>query len=71
MTEKPPTVRRLTVRLGEDAFGEEALVSTHDIGKFRAVRAAVLVDGEAAVLSRQAVDVLGVREGDLVKVKSA
>lgn len=63
--------KRLTVRLGEDAFGEEALVSTHDIGKFRAVRAAVLVDGEAAVLSRQAVDVLGVREGDLVKVKSA
>ena len=29
-----------------------------------------LVDGEAAVLSRQAAEVLGVREGDLVKVKA-
>lgn len=63
--------KRLTVKLGEDAFGEEALVSTHDIAKFRAVRAPVLVDGETAVLSRQAIEVLGVREGDLVKVKAA
>jgi len=62
--------RRLTVRLGEDAFGEEALVSTHDIARFRAVRAPVLVDGEAAVLSRQAAEVLGVKDGDLVKVKA-
>ena len=30
--------RRLTVRLGEDAFGEEALISTCNIGRFRAVR---------------------------------
>lgn len=63
--------RRLAVRLGEDAFGEEALISTHDIAKFRAIRAPVLVDGETAVLSRQAIEVLGVREGDLVKVKAA
>jgi arginine N-succinyltransferase len=62
--------RRLKVRLGEDTFGEEALVSTHDVAKFRAVRAPVLVDGEAAVLSRQAAEVLRVREGDLVKVKA-
>ncbi len=62
--------RRLTVRLGDDAFGEAALVSTADVGKFRAVRAPVLVDGEAAVLSREAAEVLGVREGDLVKVKA-
>jgi arginine N-succinyltransferase len=62
--------RRLTVRLGEDAFGEEALVSTGEIGRFRAVRAPVLVDHEHAVLSREAVEVLGVREGDSVKVKA-
>ena len=62
--------RRLTVRLGEDAFGEEALVSTGEIGRFRAVRAPVLVDHEHAVLSREAAEVLGVREGESVKVKA-
>lgn len=61
--------RRLTVRLGEDAFGEEVLVCTGEIGRFRAVRAPVLVDHEHAVLSREAAEVLGVREGDSVKVK--
>jgi arginine N-succinyltransferase len=62
--------RRLTVKLGEDAFGEEALVSTADISRFRAVRTPVLIDGEAAVLSREAAEVLGVREGEVVRVKS-
>jgi arginine N-succinyltransferase len=62
--------RRLTVRLGEDAFGEEVLVCTGEIGRFRAVRAPVLVDHEHVVLSREAAEVLGVREGDSVKVKS-
>jgi arginine N-succinyltransferase len=62
--------RRLTVRLGEDALGEEALISTCDIGRFRAVRTPVLVDGESAVLSREAAQVLGVREGESVKVKA-
>lgn len=62
--------RRLTVKLGEDSFGEEALVSTAEIGRFRAVRAPVLIDGEAAVLSREAAEVLGVREGEVVRVKS-
>ncbi len=62
--------RRLAVRFGEDAFGEEALVSTGEIARFRAVRAPVLVDGDVAVLSRDAAEVLGVREGESVKVKS-
>ncbi|MFZ5670048.1 MAG: arginine N-succinyltransferase [Pseudomonadota bacterium] len=62
--------RRLTVKLGEDAFGEEALVSTAEVARFRAVRAPVLVDGEAAVLSRAAAGLLGVREGESVKVKA-
>jgi hypothetical protein len=30
----------------------------------------VLIDGEAAVLSRDAANVLGVREGEAVRVKS-
>ena len=38
--------------------------------RFRAVRAPVLVDHEHAVLSREAAEVLGVREGDSVKVKA-
>jgi len=62
--------RRLTVRLGEDEPGEEALVSTDDIGRFRAVRAPVRVEGDAAVISRDAAEVLGVREGESVKVKA-
>lgn len=62
--------RRLTVKLGEDSFGEEALVSTADISRFRAVRTPVLIDGETAVLSREAAEVLGVREGEVVRVKS-
>ncbi len=62
--------RRLSVKLGEDAFGEEALVSTAEIGRFRAVRAPVLVDHDSAILSRDAAEVLGVREGEIVKVKA-
>ena len=62
--------RRLRVKIGEDAFGEEALISTTDVARFRAVRAAVLIDGEAAILDREAADALGVSEGDHVRVKA-
>jgi arginine N-succinyltransferase len=62
--------RRLTVRLGEDTFGEEALVSAGEIARFRAVRAPVLIDGEAAVISRAAAEVLRVSEGEVVRVKA-
>jgi arginine N-succinyltransferase len=62
--------KRLRVKIGEDAFGEEALISTTDISRFRAVRAAVLIDGEAAILDREAADALGVSEGDQVRVKA-
>lgn len=62
--------RRLRVKLGEDAFGEEALISSTDVARFRAVRAAVLIDGEAAILDRATADALGVGEGDHVRVKA-
>ncbi|AYV48338.1 arginine N-succinyltransferase [Caulobacter flavus] len=62
--------RRLRVKIGEDAFGEEALISSTEVSRFRAVRAAVLIDGEAAILDRAAADALGVGEGDHVRVKA-
>ncbi|MDB5432145.1 MAG: arginine N-succinyltransferase [Caulobacter sp.] len=62
--------RRLTVRLGEDTFGEEALVSSGEIARFRSVRAPVLIDGEAAVISKAAAQVLQVGEGEVVRVKA-
>lgn len=62
--------RRLRLKLGEDAFGEEALISTGAIGAFRAVRAPVLIDGDTAILSREAVDALRLSEGDMVRVKA-
>ncbi len=62
--------KRLRVKLGEDAFGEEALVSTGAVARFRAVRAPVLIDGETAILGREALAALGVRDGDMVRVKA-
>ncbi|MET0336867.1 MAG: arginine N-succinyltransferase, partial [Caulobacter sp.] len=62
--------RALRVKIGEDAFGEEALVSTGAVARFRAVRAPVLIDGEAAILGRDAAQALGVGEGDMVRVKA-
>ena len=62
--------RRLRLKLGEDAYGEEALVSTGDIGKFRSVRAPVLIDGETAILGRDAAKALQLSEGDMVRVKA-
>ncbi|ADG11054.1 arginine N-succinyltransferase [Caulobacter segnis] len=62
--------KRLRVKLGEDAFGEEALISTGDVARFRAIRAPVLIDGDAAILGREALDALGVCEGEVVRVKA-
>ncbi|WP_269716761.1 arginine N-succinyltransferase [Caulobacter sp. NIBR2454] len=60
----------MKIAAGDDGFGEELLVSTSRIGGFRAVRSAVLIDGDRAILSREAIDALGVREGDNVRVKA-
>jgi arginine N-succinyltransferase len=62
--------KRLRVKAGEDAFGEEALISTGEVARFRAVRAPVLIDGETAILGRDAMDALGVSEGEVVRVKA-
>jgi arginine N-succinyltransferase len=62
--------RRLRVRIGEDAFGEVALVTTAEIARFRGVRAPVLIDGDSAVISREAAEVLRVGEGEAVRVKT-
>jgi arginine N-succinyltransferase len=64
--------RRLTVAIGtdEEAYGEEALVSTTAIGGFRAVRTPILIDGVKAIMSREAADALKLGEGEAVSVKS-
>jgi len=62
--------KRLRVKIGEDAVGEVGLVSTHEIARFRSVRVPVLVDGETAVISLDAAEVLRVREGEAVRVKT-
>ncbi|WP_369060170.1 arginine N-succinyltransferase [Caulobacter sp. 73W] len=62
--------RVLKAAVGDDDFGEEVLVSTSRVAGFRAVRAPVLIDGERAVLSREAMEALGVREGHNVRVKA-
>jgi arginine N-succinyltransferase len=61
--------RTLRVRVGE-AAGYEALVSTDSIERFRAVHTPVVIDGETAVISRQAAEALRVAEGDRVRVKT-
>jgi arginine N-succinyltransferase len=61
--------KRLRVKIGE-VGGEEGLVSTHEIARFRAVRTSVLVEGEAATISKAAADTLRVREGEAVRVKT-
>ncbi len=64
--------QRLTVAIGtdEEAYGEEALVSTTAIGGFRAVRTPVLIDGVKAIMSREAAEALRLGEGEAVSVKS-
>jgi len=62
--------KRLRVKAGEDAFGEEALISTGEVARFRAIRTSVLIDGDTAILGRDAIDALGVCEGEVVRVKA-
>jgi arginine N-succinyltransferase len=61
--------RRMRVKIGSDADGEPGLVSTEEVARFRAVRVPVLVDGDAAVISKEAAETLRVREGEAVRVK--
>lgn len=61
--------RRMRLRLG-DVAGEEALVSTHEIGRFRAVRVPAAVEGETVMVSKEAAEALRVRPGEAVRVKA-
>jgi arginine N-succinyltransferase len=58
-----------TVQIGTDIAASEALVSSGRLEAFRAVRAPVAIEAETATLSRDVADVLGVRNGDLIRIK--
>ena len=57
------------VRIGSDIAADEALISSGRLEAFRAVRAPVAINSETATLSREVADVLGVRNGDLIRIK--
>ena len=61
--------RWFRARVG-DIEGSEALVSAGEIQRFRAVRTATAIKDEQATISRDAAEVLGVREGDRIRVKA-
>ena len=58
-----------TVQIGTDINASEALISSGRLEAFRAVRAPVSIDLETAALSRDVAEVLGVRNGDLIRIK--
>ena len=60
----------LKVRIGEDGYGEDALIARTGLSRFRAVRAPVMIDGEVVVLSREVAEALGVQAGETVRVKT-
>jgi arginine N-succinyltransferase len=57
------------VQIGTDVNASEALISSGRLEAFRAVRAPVAIDSETAALSRDVAEVLGVRNGDLIRIK--
>jgi arginine N-succinyltransferase len=63
--------RRLTVRVqAGGVHGPDGLISTPAAQGFRAVRAPVIIDDKEVVLGVDAVNVLGVEEGDMVQVRT-
>jgi arginine N-succinyltransferase len=62
------TSRKLTARRVETPMGQPMLVSKDIIGDFRAVRAPVGFEDDFALLSCHAAKVLGVEDGDQVRV---
>lgn len=63
--------RRLVVRLVDGLDHETtSLVSVDDIENFRATRAAVTVEDEQVLMTRDVADLLRVKAGDLVRVKA-
>lgn len=62
--------RRMRVKIGAPDTEDAGLVSTHEIARFRSVRVPVAVDGDVAVISKEAAEALGVRNGEAVRVKT-
>ncbi|HEX5776734.1 MAG TPA: arginine N-succinyltransferase, partial [Caulobacteraceae bacterium] len=62
--------QRVRVKIGAVEGDEVELVTTHEIGRFRAVRVPVAVDGDTAVISKEAAEALRVKPGEAVRVKT-
>lgn len=60
---------RLAARRGDVGGAAEQLVSVDAIGTFRAVRASVRIDADAAILDGEAMEALRIAEGDMVRVR--
>ena len=61
--------QRMRVKIGAVEGDDAALVTTHEIARFRAARVPVAVDGDTAVISSEAAEALRVRPGEAVRVK--
>jgi arginine N-succinyltransferase len=61
--------RRLRLKIGSPDSEDVALVTTHEIGRFRGVRVPVRIEGETAVVTPEAAQALKARGGDVVRVK--
>ncbi|WP_374275296.1 arginine N-succinyltransferase [Brevundimonas sp.] len=63
--------RPLTVRIEAEVEAElPALISTAGVADFRAVRQKAVIDGDTALIGRDAAEALKVKAGDVVRVKS-
>ena len=62
--------RNLRVEIGTREDGPAGVISTTTLRDFRAVRGAVVVEGETVVLTQAMADALRVAAGDIVRVKS-
>ena len=60
-----------TVRIGDAAGGEELLLATADVARFRALRAEGWRDGDAILISPESARILGVAEGERLQVSGA
>ena len=62
--------QRMRVKIGAVEGDDAALVTTHEIARFRAARVPLVVDGGTAVISKEAAEALRVRPGEAVRVKA-
>lgn len=62
--------QRLRLEVGDVEGEETALISTHEIGRFRAVQVPAVVKGETVVVSKDAAQALRLKAGEAVRVKT-